>query len=291
MGLDHMNILVIGCDGQLGVCLTKALMLTQWNVRALNKNALHLGDSARVEFEVLNYKPNVIINVAAFTTVDEAEDNILAASSANHYGVINLATAAEKVGALIIHISTDYVFDGVKLDPYIESDFALPINRYGETKRAGELALMGLASKYIIIRTSWLFSEYGNNFFTKINNLLKTSSELKVVNDQKGGPTYVGDLVKLIHSILLHVNSPNFSSWGIYHYAGYPFVSWYEFACAINASSASDNNCVILPISSSSYLSRAKRPLNSCLDSSKARDIFGVLPSDWQRAIDVINGR
>lgn len=285
-----MNILVIGCDGQLGVCLVKALVLTEWHVRALNKSTLDLADNACVEFEILNYKPDVIINAAAFTAVDKAEDDIMAANSANHFGVINLAIAAKKVGAIIIHISTDYVFDGAKSAPYVEADLTSPLNIYGETKRAGEIALVELASRYIIIRTSWLFSECGNNFLTKINSLLKATSELTIVDDEVGGPTYVGDLVKLIVKILHHVKSQGFLLWGIYHYAGYPFVSWYEFACEIKDSLAANSNCVILPIPSSCHLSPAKRPLNSCLDSSKVENIFGVSPSDWRYAINVING-
>lgn len=285
-----MNILVIGCDGQLGIYLVKALNLTEWHVRALNKTALDLSDNARIEFEISNYKPDVIINAAAFSAVDKAEVDIIAANAANHFGVINLAIAAEKVGALIIHLSTDYVFDGAKLTPYVESDIASPLNMYGKTKRAGEIALMGLASKYILIRTSWLFSEYGNNFFTKIRGLLEVTPELKIVDDQIGGPTYVGDLVKLIITILHQIRSRNLSFCAIYHYAGYPFVSWYELARAIKDSLASDNNCVLLPISSNLYLSPAKRPLNSCLDSSKVQNVFGVSPSDWRYAIKVING-
>ena len=152
------------------------------------------------------------------------------------------------------------------------------------------MALMELMSQYLIIRTSWLFGECGDNFFTKINHLLQASSEFSVVDDQIGGPTYVNDLVKLIVAVLKYYESHNILPWGIYHYAGHPFVSWFEFARAIQDIISPKNDCVIRPVSSSSYLSRAKRPSNSCLDSSKVQCMFGVPPSDWRYAIEVISG-
>jgi dTDP-4-dehydrorhamnose reductase len=284
-----MKVLVVGCDGQLGTFLVKSLILTEWHVVALNKNRLDIADSTHVASTLLQYNPDVIINAAAYTSVDKAEENSFLANIVNHCGVINLATAAEKMGAFIIHISTDYVFNGAKLTPYDETDSASPLNVYGETKCAGEIALMNGVSKYILIRTSWLFSECGNNFFTKINHLLKTNTELRVVDDQIGGPTYVGDLVKLIMTILRHVESHHFSSWGVYHYAGYPFVSWYEFACRIKAAVIPDNQCAIHPVSSGHYPFQAKRPLNSCLNSSKVQSVFDLPPSDWQHALNRIN--
>ena len=132
-----MNILVLGCNGQLGVCLVKLLKLTEWTVFALNKNALNICDRINVALEFHKYKPDVIINVAAFTAVDKAEDNMSVASAVNYNGVINIATAANKMGVPLIHISTDYVFNGEKKSPYIESDPASPVNVYGATKHAG----------------------------------------------------------------------------------------------------------------------------------------------------------
>jgi dTDP-4-dehydrorhamnose reductase len=288
-----MHILVVGCDGQLGVCLVRALSLTQWHVTALNKTALDISDNVRTSFCIQQYQPQVIINVAAYTAVDEAEGDALSAHTVNHHGIKNLAAAANNIGALLIHLSTDYVFDGSKKIAYVESDLTSPLNVYGQSKLAGEIALMAATSKYIIIRTSWLFGDGGNNFFTKIINLLKTKSELTVVNDQIGGPTYIGDLVNVIIAILQRYQKTihqkkNFVDYGVYHYAGYPFVSWYEFACAINVLLLPESHCVIRPVVSNHYPAQAKRPLNSRLDSSKVQKIFGIAPSNWRDALNVI---
>lgn len=283
-----MKIFIIGGEGMLGSSLTKTLLTERWDLISVAKSTLDITNHMQVELELIRQKPDVIINASAYTNVESAESHALNADAVNNLGVRNLARVARKLDALLIHFSTDYVFDGVKKIPYVESDFPKPLNVYGQTKLAGEAAIVEETIKYFVIRTSWLFDENGNNFFTKMLGLLKSKTELNVVNDQVGGPTYVNDLVGVVDAILHRYDSGSDLPWGIYHYAGYPFVSWYEFTSFIKAELPGQNECMVKPVLSAAYPAQAKRPLNSCLDSSEIENLLGVAASNWQLAVKSI---
>lgn len=280
-----MKILITGGDGQLGSFLIKLLKSRNLDVFAFNKRELDITNEYQVDLIFSQYKPDVVINAAAFTAVEQAETNIGQSLSVNCNGVKHVANAAKKIDAFIIHISTDYIFDGSKNSAYLETDPPCPKNIYGSSKLAGEIILKELLTKFIIIRTAWLFGGSGINFFNKITNSLISSSKIQVVNDQVGNPTYVGDLADFILIMILRYSSEGSLPWGIYNYAGTPAVSWFEFSSYIKQSLKTEHACILTPVSSDRYPSAAARPLNSSLDSSLAGEIFGVLPSDWKRAV------
>jgi dTDP-4-dehydrorhamnose reductase len=282
-----MKVLVTGADGQLGCHVISALQKIQW-IRLLfvNRDGLDITDSQGVLAYFELCRPDVVINAAAFTAVDDAESLVLEANQINHLGAANLASASARFNAVIIHISTDYVFSGNALQPYIETDLASPINVYGWTKLAGDEAVMHLNPKHIILRTSWLFSEVGRNFYLTLKRLLSEKASINVVNDQFGAPTYVADLVNLILKIISNLNEQGSINWGVYHYSGYPFISWFDFAKLIQASlHPRSGQCEVLGVSTAIYNSVARRPLYTCLNSSKACNEFGVSASNWHAAL------
>lgn len=280
-----MNVLVLGAEGLLGSCLMRSLAQTPWQVTGFGKSSLDITDQARVELELGKGKPDVIINASAYTAVDAAESDVQAADAVNNLAVRNLARVAQRLNAVLIHFSTDYVFNGEQSQPYSEIDLPQPLNIYGKTKLAGELAIIEEATKYFIIRTSWLFGDSGNNFFNKMLDLLQSSSELNIVSDQVGGPTYVNDLVAVVDVLLARCGKRDPVPWGVYHYAGYPFVSWCEFASFIQSTLSIEHRCLLRPLASAAYPSRVIRPLNSRLDSSLVERLLQIGPSAWQAAV------
>lgn len=282
-----MKVLVTGSDGQLASQLAIALKELNWiELLLANKQTLDITDAQRVDSFIEMHRPNVVINTAAFTSVDDAENFVFEANQINHLGAANLAGSAAKIDAVIIQLSTDYVFSGKQSIPYVESDVAEPVNTYGKTKLDGENAVVRSNRKHIVVRTSWIFGEQCKNFYLTILNLLSTKNQISVVNDQIGAPTYVLDVVDLIAKILTKLNQQEKLDWGIYHYSGYPFVSWFDFAKQIKlVFEPIGNLCELTGISTELYNSAAKRPLNSCLNSNKTCDYFGVSPSDWLSAL------
>jgi dTDP-4-dehydrorhamnose reductase len=288
-----MKVMVTGANGQLGAVLCKAIEnLTCITLLATTKNILDVTDQKAVGTYLLTHKPDLVINTAAFTDVDAAEKPPATADSVNHLGAAYLAQASATINATMIQLSTDYVFSGEKLTLYNELDTTSPLNCYGKTKLDGELAVIKNNSKHIIIRTSWLFSEHGNNFYTKIRHKLQHEKSFSVVSDQFGSPTYVGDVVNLIVNIITRLNNKTSIVWGIYHYAGNPLVSRFDFARSIQTSLVHlKNHCVIVPTVSSEYKSPAQRPRNSSLCSDKACHYFQIESSDWAAGISTIARR
>ena len=235
-----------------------------------------------------DFRPDVIINSAAYTAVDKAESEAPAALALNRDGARMLAEAAAKRGAAIIHISTDYVFDGSKPAPYLEDDPTGPINVYGWSKLEGEQAVVGANARHVIARTSWVYSPTGANFVKTMLRLAGERKELRIVDDQIGNPTYAPHLAKALLQIARSVleDEPG-QRWGTYHLAGAGTVSWCGFAREIFRVSATlgGPSADVAPIATADYPTPARRPANSRLDCSKAESTFGVVLPDWRAGV------
>ena len=282
------KFLITGANGQVGYCLTQQLQ-GEHEILAVGRNELDITDQSAVKKAIENFCPNAIINAAAHTAVDRAETEIELSKAINVKGPQYLAEAAKSVGAAILHISTDYVFDGQRAGKYKESDATDPQGVYGRTKLEGEQAVAAANDKFIVLRTAWVFGEHGNNFVKTMLRLAKTRDTLGVVADQVGGPTYAGDIAKALVQITEKIIAGEKVEYGVYHLTGEPYVSWYEFAKAIFAEAVSQNvlekSPLVNAITTADYPTPAKRPANSCLDLTKIQQVFGIQPSDWQKAL------
>ncbi|KAA1152461.1 dTDP-4-dehydrorhamnose reductase [Pseudoalteromonas sp. FUC4] len=284
-----MKVLITGKDGQVGTSLVTLLNnLPDVTFLALNRAELDITNAEQVNYVINNFKPNIVINAAAYTAVDKAETDEKQASAINYNGPRNLAIAANNVNACLLHISTDYVFSGDKQGLYNEAEPVNPQSIYGKTKLLGENAVAAECPSHIILRTAWVFSEHGNNFVKTMLRLAKTHETLSVVSDQFGGPTYAGDIAKTLITIAQAVHNGN-TEFGVYHYSGFPQVSWQQFAAAI-FDTALAQDLIKIPvkvnaITTQEYPTPAKRPFNSMLDTRKIANIFAVQPSDWQAAL------
>ncbi|OCG63013.1 dTDP-4-dehydrorhamnose reductase [Gilliamella sp. GillExp13] len=278
-----MKVLLTGANGQLGHCF-KDIFPSDWQLLATDSLQLDITDGLAVNNFIALHRPDAIVNAAAYTAVDKAQDEYELAYKVNAIGPKNLAIAAKKYHAKLVHVSTDYVFDGTKSFPYLENDLTNPINVYGETKRVGELSVLDNYSSAIVIRTSWVFSEYGNNFVKTMLKLSQTRPELTIIDDQLGCPTYAVDIAKTILKMLM-----NNIQGGIYHYCGDKYVSWFQFASKIFATAnelnlMTNQNIMIKPILTSAYPTKAKRPLYSVLNMEKVKQL-GMKASDWNKAL------
>jgi len=263
------KILITGANGQLGTEISKILP----NAIYTDADVLDITKKNDVNDFVKTNKIDTIINCAAYTAVDRAEDDTELATKINVNGPANLAST----GAKIIHISTDYVFDGTGHRPYTPDDATNPISAYGATKRSGEIAVMKYAHIAIVIRTAWLYSAHGNNFVKTMRKLGANHESINVVSDQIGSPTFAGDLAETIVKILPQLNEKNR---GIYHFTNAGVCSWYDFATEVM--NMSGLNCVVNPIKSEEYPTRAKRPFYSVLDTTKTRQTFNISPKHWK---------
>lgn len=275
-----MKILVTGSRGQLGNELR--LVLEQrfpGQSVFVDKDDLDLTDRRAVEEFLAHGDFSHIVNCAAYTAVDRAEEEKLECAAVNIDAVANIARVAEDMGLKIIHISTDYVFDGRSCRPYTESDKVNPVSQYGTTKRKGETVLLGLAPESIIIRTGWLYSPFGRNFVKTVIAKAKTEKALRVVSDQIGTPTYAADLAAAIVTILTA------QQWvpGIVNFSNEGVASWYDFAVAILRNTGSE--ACVTPVPTSEYPTVATRPFYSVLDKSKFRATYGVAIPHWEAAL------
>ena len=280
-----MKVLITGSNGQLGSEI-KELASDYENLECIFRDLpeLDICDIKALTTCIVDENINAVINCAAYTAVDKAEENPVIAQQVNAKGVLNLVNALKKVDGKLIHISTDYVFDGNHSQPYKESDPVSPIGVYGETKRAGELAVLNSSIDSIVIRTSWLYSVYGNNFVKTMLRLGNDKKSIQVVSDQKGTPTFAKDLAKTCLDILSNTDSTSISKKGkIYHYSNEGVTSWYDFARAIMEISNID--CNIIPIETKDYPTQAIRPLYSVLDKSKITSDFKVTIPHWRDSL------
>lgn len=280
-----MNLLVTGSNGQLGSEI-KELSSKYHNIEFTFKDLpeLDICDVESLNSFVIAHNINAIINCAAFTAVDKAEENIEIANRVNSTGVSNLVEALDKVNGKFIHISTDYVFDGNNSIPYKESDPVSPIGIYGETKRAGELAVINSNIDAIVIRTSWLYSSFGNNFVKTMFRLGLEEESINVICDQIGTPTYAENLAKTCLDILSITYSGRISQKGkIYHYSNEGVASWYDFAISIM--DLGGFSCKVNAIQTKDYPTLAKRPLYSVLNKTKIKEDFEIEIPHWKESL------
>ena len=285
-----MNILVTGANGQLGTALREASKRDgdRWiftDVTALpGVETVYLDstDPDAVQIVCESEQVDVIVNCAAYTNVDKAEDDQATADLLNRQAPANLAAAAKACGATLIHISTDYVFRGDKGIPYGEDDATDPAGVYGVTKLAGERAIRESGCNYLIFRTAWLYSPWGKNFVKTMLQLLQTRPALKVVCDQVGTPTYAPDLAAVIAKV---IHERDFGKTGLYHFTDEGAISWYDFTMAIREISGL-NKCRVAPCSSAEYPTKAERPHYSVLDKARVRKTFGLQIPYWRESLE-----
>ena len=265
-----MKILVTGGNGQLGCEINQLSSNYNYDWLFTDTDIFDISDLMNINVFLDKCNPDVIINCAAYTAVDNAEVDFEKANTINHKAVELIAQWSKKNNCKLIHISTDYVYDGTSLTPVKEDMQANPVNNYGKTKLFGDIACLKNNPSSIIIRTCWLYSSFCKNFVTNMINLMKSKSELKVINDQVGSPTYAGDLAKTILDLITHKN------WipGIYHFTNLGKVSWFDFANDIK--SIYGFNTSIDSISSQEYSIKTKRPKYSLLDNSKIINTFDI---------------
>ncbi|MCC8423954.1 dTDP-4-dehydrorhamnose reductase [Mucilaginibacter sp. UR6-11] len=276
------NIIVFGASGQLGQCIK--------HVASLNGDEpSNLIFPQEAEADILNgpglerlfarHKPAYAINCAAYTAVDKAEDESELADKVNNTGAANLALQCKNHGAILIHISTDFVFEGDVAHPLTEEDEASPISVYGQTKLAGELAVASMLTEHFIIRTGWLYSEYGNNFVKTMLRLGNERDEIKIIADQVGTPTYAIDLAGFILMIIKNESK----AYGTYHYSNEGITSWFDFARAIF--DISNTKVKVIPIRTNEYPTKATRPSYSVMDKSKAKQTFSIEIPYWRDSL------
>lgn len=288
-----MRVLITGFHGQVGYCLTKQLANDEHiEVLAFDREHLDITNQKAVYSVVTELQPTIIINAAAHTAVDKAEEEVELSYAINHYGPKYLAQAAQSVGAAILHISTDYVFEGNKVGEYVETDATNPQGIYGKSKLAGEIAVAEACDKHIILRTAWVFGESGNNFVKTMLRLGENRDALSIVGDQFGGPTYAGDIAGALIQIAKSISQGDAVEYGVYHYSGLPHVSWFDFADAIFNIAVQQEVLAKKPsltsITTNQYPTPAKRPSNSRLSTEKITQRFSIEASDWKAALNQI---
>jgi dTDP-4-dehydrorhamnose reductase len=277
------TILVTGANGQLGKELqVAARAYPQYHFLFAGKEELSIEDSIAVKKYFSNNFIDFCINCAAYTAVDKAESEKENAFLTNATAVGNLAAACKSSGAVLVHISTDYVFDGNATTPYKETDATNPVSIYGQSKLQGEQLALANAPNTIIIRTSWVYSSFGNNFVKTMLRLMKERENINVVNDQWGCPTYAADLANAILAIVSQYSTKNIQQ-HIFNYCNEEVINWHQFAVAIKE--LTHSNCLVNPISSEQYPTPVKRPLYSVLDTAKIKSTFNISIPAWKESL------
>ena len=275
------SVLVTGANGQLGVALRNLQdSFDGFDIFFTDVDTLDICDKAQIEAFVKSHCIDTIVNCAAYTAVDKAEDETELCMRINCDAVRYIGEVAASAGAKVIHVSTDYVFDGCALSPYREDGSTNPTSAYGASKLAGEQALLAVCTDSVIIRTAWLYSETGSNFVKTMLRLGKECDSLGVVADQKGTPTYAGDLANAIKAVLI---SEKFIP-GIYHYTNEGICTWYDFAVKIFE--IANIICDVKPLTTAEYPTRAKRPAYSVLDKSKIKEAYGMRIPIWENGLE-----
>lgn len=293
MSLDRhpqQRILVTGVNGQVGFELARTLQ-GLGTVVALDRGVLDLADPDRIRAVMREIRPTLIVNPAAYTAVDKAERERDLAIAINGVAPGVLAEEAKRLGAPLIHYSTDYVFDGMKDGEYTETDPTCPQNVYGESKLAGEVAIAASGAAHLIFRTSWVYGARGRNFMLTMLRLGNERSELKVVSDQIGAPTWSNTIATLTSHVVAQANSvQDVTQWwsersGVYHLSASGATSWHGFASAIFELAGGETRPIVLPISTAEYPVPATRPANSRMSGDKLQEVFGLRAPDWKEAL------
>lgn len=292
-----MRLLIAGWQGQIAQALVEGIA-ARADVRAcaLGRPAFNICEVRSIERALSDIRPNVVINAAAYTDVDKAETEPEKVFELNRDGARLLAQAAASRGVPVIHISTDYVFDGTKSTPYVETDAANPTTVYGRSKLAGEAAVEASNAQHIILRTAWIYSPFGRNFVKSILQRARDGEALRVVTDQSGSPTYAPHLVSVMLSIAARLSRPEHGPpvpWGVYHAAGNGGASWYEVAREILGTlpEAAASIARLEATSSTEFPAKAPRPAYSVLDTSKLQLGFDLALPDWQAGVAACVGR
>ncbi|MCM1041257.1 MAG: dTDP-4-dehydrorhamnose reductase [Bacteroides sp.] len=281
-----MTVLVTGCNGQLGSelrRLARDARCSHCRFLFVDRDVLDICSRADVQNYMKINKVDLVVNCAAYTAVDKAENDRALAFAVNSEGVSILAESCVESDAFMINISTDYVFDGTAHEPYTETDEVRPIGVYGLSKRAGENAMMEKGVRGMIIRTAWLYSVFGNNFVKTMLRLGEEKDQVMVVADQQGTPTWAADLADAIIRIILQTDFSKRQGLEIYHYSNEGECSWYEFASAIMQMAGKD--CKVQPISTAEYPTSCRRPAYSVLDKTKIKQEFGIEIPEWDDSL------
>jgi len=282
-----MKVIITGKGGQLAWELEKLIPAT-YDVLCVGRNELDITDRNAVNEFINNQKPELVINAAAYTAVDKAEEEIELAYGVNEKGVQYLAQACQKVNARVLHVSTDFVFDGSSTQPYVTDAVPSPINIYGASKLAGDIALQTLLPKNsVIVRTAWVYSAHGNNFVKSMLRLMEEKSKLGIIYDQIGTPTWAKGLAQWLWTI-----AEKSEVKGIYHWTDAGVASWYDFAIAIQELGVEKGllkkTIPVLPIPTSAYPTPAKRPAFSVIDKSTAESVSGITTIHWRKQLSIM---
>ena len=281
-----MRMLVCGAEGQVGYCLINQAASFGLEVIGLSRQALDITCEGQVRETIERYKPALIINVAAYTDLDHAEADVAQAEAVNRDGPANLAAAARQFNIPLFHLSSEYVFSGDGTEPYRETDQPMPNSVYGATRRAGEQAISETLDRYLILRTSWIYGERGNNFVQTMLNLVGKTDEVSVVSDQVGCPTRARSVARVLIELALRYCRDGDLKWGLYHYSGSSPCSWAEFATEIfreaELAGLIDRSPRVVPVLSESLPRAAVRPAWSVLDCSLIETTFGIRPKHWR---------
>ena len=287
-----MRILVAGGQGQVGSALAELGKAQELDLVALGRSELNITDAASISAAVEKYQPELLINAAAYTAVDKAESEAELAYAINETATALLADACAVANIPMLHISTDYVFDGSKEGLYTEDDPVNPLAVYAKSKEAGESALRARVERHIILRTSWVFGVQGNNFVKTMVRLAKDRDRLTVVADQFGGPSSARGIAEVLLTIASQYEKTGTVAWGTYHHCQKPYVSWHQFAQAIIERATEmclvDHPVEVAPIPSSEFPTPVTRPANSRLDTTALRLAFAIEDSDWGPEVDRI---
>ncbi len=284
-----MKILVVGQSGQLARSLQDVLKPDDWQIICVGRPEIDLSNAGRIQRQFDRLAPELVINAAAYTAVDRAEQEEAVAMALNRDGPACLAKNCKRLDIPLIHISTDYVFDGCKSAPYVESDPVAPLGVYGRSKLAGEEAVRGSLARHLILRTAWVYSPFGGNFAKTMLRLAHDHDELKVVDDQHGTPSYAPHLAQAIISMVTRLNNEQDTDrfWGTYHMTTGGETTWCSFAHEIFARSSElgGPGARAIPIPAKDYPTPAQRPANSVLDCGKLAEQFNIRLPDWREGV------
>jgi dTDP-4-dehydrorhamnose reductase len=288
-----VKILVFGAGGQVGREVRRAAWPPSFELLALDRRASDITDARTVGTVIARQQPELVINLAAYTAVDRAESEPELAWAVNCEGAANIAAACREMAAPLIHLSTDYVFDGCKGEPYREEDAVNPLNVYGRSKEAGERAVRGAAVRHVILRTAWVYGAYGSNFVKTMLRLGAERPVLRVVADQRGCPTAAADIASVLITIACQIERGS-AEWGTFHFVGSGSTSWYGFAEEIIKQAETfdawrdRSRPRVEPITTDQYNAPARRPMNSQLDCRKTVAVYGISPPPWQSSLAAV---